>query len=204
MTLILKLADWFLDKKFIFDALIGISRRTRLKLFRIQITFGIWILNTFGNKVYAAKLQKLIEQSPEESIGHEIHLFFKKYQLAFVPHYEHHDFKHVILEFDSEPEDEMRMQAFMFGNSGFSFTAVIIYAMFVFYTPEMWFEIPYYYRMGKRCNNLSDFTPEELCSKNLKEFRTYMQLEPAKQSLQHYQKYESRNMLYLLFDWRVV
>jgi hypothetical protein len=186
-----------------FDYLINLSKKTRHKLFRIQISFGIWILNTFGNKKYCQQLRALIYRAPSGSIGHEINSFLIANRLELVPHYEHHDFKHAILNFNSEPEDEMKMQAFMFGNSGFSVTSLAIYGLFILYTPEMWFDMPYYYRLGKLCKNIGEFTPEELCDKDMVLFRKYIGIQEAQYELESYRTYESRNLVYLIFERQV-
>ncbi|HYE55154.1 MAG TPA: hypothetical protein VD996_09935 [Chitinophagaceae bacterium] len=54
---------------------------------------------------------------PEGTLGKDIADCLQKHRLRLVPKFESHDLKHVVLNFQMTPADEIRMQAFMMGKS---------------------------------------------------------------------------------------
>jgi hypothetical protein len=140
-------------------------------IFTYQLTFGIFFLRLFGNKRYCLNLEDRISQLPDGTIGKEVWRFLQTNKLRLVPYYETHDLKHVILGYSTDPEDEMRMQAFMFGNAGFSPFITTVYCVFVIWTPEVWREFNKHYTYGKRVKNISQYKIEDIAAMNLAEFR---------------------------------
>ena len=63
------------------------------------------------------------------TLGKDIANCLEKNNLRFVPNYESHDLKHVLLDFKMTPVDEIRMQAFMLGNGNYSIPG---FAIFIF------------------------------------------------------------------------
>jgi len=140
-------------------------------IFPAQLAFGVWFLKTFGKRKYAADLKEKLDCCKEGTIGRELLSFMTKNGFDFVPHYEKHDMKHVILGYKPKPDDELRMQAFMFGNAGFSFTSVTMAAMFIIWTPGMWKDFKTHFQKGKKVKPIGHFTIEDLMDKNLIQFR---------------------------------
>ncbi len=140
-------------------------------IFPNQLAFGVFFLKLLGNQKYCRRLARQVASAPAGSVGEALQNFMQKHQFEFVPYYEKHDLKHAILGFAAEAQDEMRMQAFMFGNAGFSPMITLIYLTFVIWTPEMWSEIPLYYYIGQKTAPIAHYTVEDLLDKNLLEFR---------------------------------
>jgi ubiquinone biosynthesis protein Coq4 len=64
-------------------------------------------------------------QLPDNTLGKQTALLLKKKQLTFVPKYESHDFKHVLLDYEMDGLGETRMVFFAFGNGNRSFITCI-------------------------------------------------------------------------------
>ncbi len=149
-------------------------------LFPGQLAFGVFFLNLFGNRTRTRALLQSLEPCPEGSLGREIWLLLRSRNLELVPWYERHDLKHVLLGYPPYPPDEIRMQAFMFGNAGFSPVYTLIFLLFVIWTPEVWPELPYHYRVGQLTRPVGDWDIERFAHRNVAELRLDIGLEQAR------------------------
>lgn len=149
-------------------------------LFPKQLSFGIFFLNLTGTKQARSQLMQRLAHCPEHSLGHEVWAMLHRNGHDLVRHYESHDLKHVLLQYEQEPEDEIRMQAFMFGNSGFSLFSVVTFLMFVIYTPRVWRELPYHYRIGQNTAPIGHWTLEKYADYNVDDLRAKINLEQAR------------------------
>lgn len=136
-----------------------------------QVKFGAWVLSSFSSHERRIGLEKIIAQCVPGTIGYEVRQFMAINGFQFVPRCEGHDFKHILLGFESEPFDEMRMEAFTYGNTGITLTSLIIYAMFLPYVPEIWLELPKYYQVGRAVKSITQYPIEELAVMDLHTFR---------------------------------
>lgn len=149
-------------------------------IFPAQLAFGVFFLNLFGNRKRLKALMSDLEYYPEGTLGKELWLLMKQKNLEFVPWYERHDLKHILLGYPQHAPDEIRMQAFMFGNAGFSFVHTLIFLAFVVWTPEVWPELPYHYRVGQLTAPIGDWRLEEVVDKDLSALRNDIGLEAAR------------------------
>lgn len=149
-------------------------------IFANQLSFGVFFLKLFGNRNYTKALTISLKHCKEGTIGKELWYFLQKNKFELVPYYEKHDLKHVILGYDTDPADEMRMQAFMFGNCGFPVFISIVYVFFVIWTPEMWKDIATHYKMGKLVKPLKNYRIEDIGEQNLRKFQNEIGLWKAK------------------------
>lgn len=69
-----------------------------------------------------------LEQMPENTVGHQLHRFFKKHSLGLLPYYERHDIKHVLLDYPPTEEGEVCLQTFMLANGRVTFPVMIAVA----------------------------------------------------------------------------
>lgn len=150
-------------------------------IFPAQLAFGVFWLNLFGDRQYCKALKENIKTLPENTLGkHLWHLLDAK-KIDFVPWYQPHDLKHALLGYKMEAGDEMKMQAFMFGNAGFSVFVSVVFLMVVIWTPDVWPELPYHYRVGKLTKPIADWKVEEVIHLDLEELRQGIGLYEARE-----------------------
>lgn len=147
------------------------TKKIRHHCFTKQLAFGVFFLRYFGNEEKCKRLTEELSQFPNGTVGRTLYQKMKNQNITFVPYYESHDLKHVLLGYDMEAGQEMQMQAFMFGNSGFSLWYTLITLSFLIWTPEVWSSLPYHYRVGKHCASIANWTVEQVAAKNLQELR---------------------------------
>jgi hypothetical protein len=140
-------------------------------LFPKQLEFGIYFLRLFGDTHKTKHLQKSLSSLAENTIGKRLYNLLKNRGLELVPFYEEHDLKHAILGYSMEATDEMLMQAFMAGND-FKFTTNFIALFFVIWTPEIWFQIPHHFKIGRKCKPIGHYKVRDLIHRDLEQFRT--------------------------------
>lgn len=146
-------------------------------IFPNQLAFGVSFLKTFAKNEYTSNLKTKLKECAEGTIGAELLKFMNNHGFDFVPHYEKHDLKHVILGYKTNPNDEMRMQAFMFGNSGYSPIITLISLSFLIWTPEMWKDFKTHFQRGKKVSSLGNVKVDSVMHENLKAFRQKIGLE---------------------------
>lgn len=149
-------------------------------VFPKQLAFGIMVLNYIGDKNYCKALKIKLQEYPSGTVGHELLQFLAKNDFDFVPYYEHHDMKHVLLGYDTSAKGEICMQVFMFGNAGVSLISLSLFLSFAIWTPDIWHELPYHFLLGRFCKPLSKIHVEEAAGRNLLELRKEICLEEAK------------------------
>jgi hypothetical protein len=140
-------------------------------IFHQQLAFGVFFLKLFGQRHQTHQLFVSLENYQEGTLGKEIwHMLCKK-EYELVPYYEKHDLKHVLLGYPQAAGDEMKMQAFMFGNAGFKLPMVFISMIFVIWTPEVWLEMPYHYRVGQLTKSVGGWKIEDYAHRNVAELQ---------------------------------
>ena len=148
-------------------------------IFPNQLAFGVWFLKTFAKNEYTSNLKSRLKKCEKGTIGAELLKFMDSHGFDFVPHYEKHDLKHVILGYKTNPNDEMRMQAFMFGNSGYPPIITLISLSFLIWTPEMWKDFKTHYNRGKQVTPLGNVKVDAVMNENLEAFRKQIGLTPT-------------------------
>ncbi|RZM25399.1 MAG: hypothetical protein EOO88_19415 [Pedobacter sp.] len=110
--------------------------------------------------VYQAKSEEL-RKMPEGTLGRDIVHCLDTHGLRLVPGYESHDLKHVLLGFEMNPVDEIRLQAFMLGNGNYSWASFAIFFFGAIFLPDMWTMFIRDYRCGQRSAPIKDWTIEQ-------------------------------------------
>ena len=165
-------------KNKVFGAWLRFAHRV---IFARQLDFGIFFLNLFGDKKEARRLFAMLEHCAEHTLGRTVWDMLQAKKLDFVPRYENHDLKHALLGYRQEAPDEIRMQAFMFGNAGFSLFSIATFLMFIPWTPDVWLEMPYHYRCGRLTKPIGHWHIEKFAHRNLEELRLEIGLEEARE-----------------------
>lgn len=149
-------------------------------IFDRLLAFGIFFLNLFGDRQKAKAQMAMLENCAENTLGCAVLTMMRAKNLEFVPWYENHDLKHALLGFRQEAPQEICMQAFMFGNSGFSLFSVFTFLLFVIWTPDVWQELPYHYRCGRLTAPVGHWRIEDYAHRDLKALRLEISLERAR------------------------
>ena len=157
-------------------------------IFARQLAFGVFFLNLFGDKKESRRLFESLEYCAEGTLGHSVwHMLHSKH-LDFVPGQENHDLKHALLGYRQEAPEEMRMQAFMFGNAGFSLFSVSTYLSFIIWTPDVWRDLSYHYYCGRLTKPIGHWHIEAFAHRNLEELRLEIGLEEAREKARDLKK----------------
>ncbi|MET0637944.1 MAG: hypothetical protein ABWZ25_18070 [Chitinophagaceae bacterium] len=158
-----------------------IARATIKRSFKTSV----WTIEKFYDvAVYEAKSEKL-SQLPEGSLGRDIADCLEAHGLRLVPGYESHDLKHVLLGYQMNPVDEIRLQAFMLGNGNYSWASFAIFFFGAFFLPDMWRTFVIDYRAGRSTAPIKDWTIEQYATSRTSTLRDIIknyQPEPAFQT----------------------
>ena len=72
----------------------------------------------------------------------------KQYRL--IPKFENHDLKHLVLDYEMTMKDEIRMQAFMFGNGNYTIPCFAILGFGAILLPDLWSTFYQDYKKGRK------------------------------------------------------
>ncbi|UZR94598.1 hypothetical protein [Chondrinema litorale] len=107
-------------------------------IIRLSFRLSVWFIEQFYQmKIYEDKVDKL-RQLKQGTLGREIAECLDKHNLRLVPGYESHDLKHVLLGFNMNPVDEIRLQAFMLGNGNVTLPSITIFLFGFVLLPYKW------------------------------------------------------------------
>src|ERR1043165_783495 len=90
---------------------------------------SVWTIEQFHDIALYEQKARELQELPDGTLGKDIAECLKKNGLRLVPNYESHDLKHVLLNFQMTPVDEIRMQAFMLANGNYTIPS---FAIFIF------------------------------------------------------------------------
>jgi hypothetical protein len=122
---------------------------------------SVWTIEQFHDiAIYEQKAREL-KQLPDGTLGKDIANCLEKNNLRLVPNYESHDLKHVLLDFEMTPVDEIRMQAFMLGNGNYSVPSFAIFIFGALLLPDLWTTFYKDYKNGLNSKPIKNWTIEE-------------------------------------------
>ncbi len=91
---------------------------------------------------------------PEGTIGNDVFKMLNSHNLKIIPKFEEHDMKHIILGYSMSSIDEVRMQAYLFGNGNYSISCILFLASGILF-PEHWNTFYQDYKKGKNAISIS-------------------------------------------------
>jgi hypothetical protein len=139
----------------------------------IKASFHLSVLTIerFHNmKVYEDKVKEL-RKFGEATLGRDIADCLDKHNLRLVPGYESHDLKHVLLNYEMTPVDEIRMQAFMLGNGNISTPSLAIFLFGFILLPHKWNQFFKDFNLGLSSKSIKTWTMEQFADRQTEELR---------------------------------
>lgn len=138
----------------------NIFQKTARQIIKKSFNFSVWTIEQVHDKnYYAEKLEKL-SKYPIGTLGHDIAKCLQENKLGLVPNYESHDLKHVLLNFEMTPVDEIRMQAFMLGNGNYTLPCFAILTFGAILLPDEWSTFYKDFKCGQKSEPISNWTIE--------------------------------------------
>lgn len=111
-------------------------RSTRELLLSWLIISVVPVLNIFRRGYPWSTSFEELEEMSEDSWGYQLRAYLQERGLRYLPKYQQHDALHILLEYDTSPLHEVRLQAFMVGNGSSSFAGHILYRIGQALLPE--------------------------------------------------------------------
>jgi len=108
---------------------------------------------------------KELSELPTGTIGNDIFKMLNSANLKIIPKFEEHDMKHIILGYSMSPIDEIRMQAYLFGNGNNTICCLLFLASGLIF-PEYWNTFYDDYIEGKNSVSISSLALKK-CKKKL-------------------------------------
>ncbi|MDF7813397.1 hypothetical protein [Hymenobacter sp. YC55] len=125
-------------------------------------------------RVYGAQniqnQSEYLQSLPSGTLGRGVADILHQHKLQLIPHYENHDLKHVLLDYNMTPEDELLLRAFMLGNGDYSITCIGFLA-FALLTPELWPQLRTHFRRGRRTSCVLHWSLTKYASQNVEALR---------------------------------
>lgn len=153
---------------------INLSASSRYKVAEILIEFlKIYLVIVPLQILFKRRLKKsrtLLENCSKNTIGSDILKMLEENNLDVIPFYEEHDLKHLVLNYGMTSEEEIKMQAFLFGNGDRS-TSCLLFLFSGIIMPSAWSKFYKEYKRGKLSPDISNLKLEKcknLSTANLK------------------------------------
>lgn len=118
-------------------------------------------------------LEELAEM-PEGTWGNELYRFLDDRALGYLPKYEEHDAYHTLLGYGTTVTEELKLQAFMFGNGSVTVAGRVLLMVGGLLFPSKWSMLRTEFRRGRRSSPLHRFVTEDLIPLPLDEVRFTM------------------------------
>lgn len=113
--------------------------------------------------IYKRKSERMLNELktlPDGTIGADLYKMLNNNGLKVIPKFENHDLKHIILGYGMTSIEEIKMQAYLFGNGNKSISCVLFLASgFIF--PEKWSSFYQEYKKGKKSACIHHISFEE-------------------------------------------
>lgn len=129
-----------------------------------------------------------MRQLPAGSLGAATAAFLEQRHFTLLPQYEIHDMMHTLLGYGTTTTEELRLQAFMWGNHSASLEGRVLLLIGLVTLPELWAILAADYRRGRRAAyQLSYWDFLALLSYDIEQLRCL--LEPPYQFSHHLGSY---------------
>jgi len=116
----------------------------------------------YSKRFYDDKLMQM-RNLPINTVGNDIAKMLDENNLKLIPKFEEHDLKHLILEYGMTAQEEIKMQAYLFGNGNRRVSCVLFLLSGILF-PSLWKEYYQEYKKGKSAPSISQLTIEDCIS----------------------------------------
>ena len=137
----------------------------------IKVFFVIKPLQKFfyDKGFYERKLIRM-RDLPKNTVGNDIAKMLDTNELQLIPKYEEHDLKHLILGYEMTTIDEIRMQAYLFGNGNYKLSCILFLSSGLLF-PRLWDDFYHEYKKGKIAPKIINLKLDECIDKQTREIR---------------------------------
>lgn len=142
------------------------------------ISFSFYMAVKFISIFYDMKKYKnekiKYSRFPKTSIGYNVSQSLIENKLDLIPLFENHDLKHVILNYKMTPVDEIKLQAFMFGNGNHSLACISILFFGLILLPDEWSNLYTEFVKGKNTIPISEWRLSDLAKVEIETINTFL------------------------------
>lgn len=103
-----------------------------------------------------------LDQMPDGTLGKDLSLFLKRYNLHMMPKAEFHDVYHVLFGYETNIRDEACIQFVPLGNGRYSLPYIACTLISAAFYPEYWGDFYRAYKRGQNANRFHDWDFEKL------------------------------------------
>ena len=114
--------------------------------------------------------RKALESYPQGTVGREVANYLRRTNSDFIPGFEAHEFKHVLIGYENSFDEELRLQAFMLGNGNYSPFCLFFLSAGIF----QWKKLSDHFRAGRKCVSIVRWKLEDVAHMPLNRLRHIM------------------------------
>jgi ubiquinone biosynthesis protein Coq4 len=144
----------------------------RDQILKIMIERAVPFLNRFRKKPYWPYTQNEMRQLPSGTLGKDVADFLDSQNLTLLPKYEVHDTLHVLLNYGTNPKEELKLQGFMIGNKSVTFGGKVLFGISLVIKPEYLKAIRKEMKRGKNAKSIKGIKFTEILTLETREIRT--------------------------------
>jgi len=108
---------------------------------------------------------------PKGTIGSDLYKMLNNNGLKVIPKFENHDLKHIILDYGMTSIEEIKMQAYLFGNGNKTMSCILFLTSGLIF-PEHWNSFYKEYKKGKQAPYIHDLSFKETIIKQTEIVKT--------------------------------
>lgn len=132
----------------------------------VKVSGIIWVLQKTHRMQNYIDYRRQLESLPPNTTGYALAALLRYNDLEFIPRYENHDLKHLVLGYGMTPVDEIKMQAYLLGNGNYSFACIAFLGLGLF-MPASWREFYTAYKKGKSAPGILHLRVEDCATMDL-------------------------------------
>ena len=136
--------------------------RENLLIELVEITKPIYVKFFKKNQKAWQQNKSTLKKFPPNTLGNSLGVFLEKEGFGLLPKLEDHDVLHVLLNYKTTIEGEVKMQFFLLGNRKKSSYALFTAIIGILLVPERFNEFLKEFRKGRKCINISKWDFEHL------------------------------------------
>ncbi|MGD1845865.1 MAG: hypothetical protein ACFB10_10775 [Salibacteraceae bacterium] len=128
------------------------------KVVYLSLELGVALLQFLGPQKRLDNQLKALAHYPKGTLGYDLSQWLRQRNNRLVPGFESHDLKHLLLGYDTSPEDEVRMQAFLLGNGNVTGPTLFLFLYGSFWMPRLWKHFPKDFRRGQHTQPMQHYS----------------------------------------------